>query len=251
MESSVLSSTTQQQHHETGSCSFFRTRNTATRQQQQQDGAFGGGDAHLEAELAREMNELSVDERERVLDDIHGVAETPEETPEFIAKCLNELDMQLSKTPKARRRGYDKALFFRPTIQQDQKFKLMFLRADLYDGAKAAQRMVKYFEDKMELFGETKVAKDLTLSDLTEEDLTVWSSGCFLTLPHKDQVGRPIWFFDSTRYDWNRPDSTVSLKCCYNKGQVFEFHKRLHVPLFFRTVLCITCFDTSRSKNVA
>ena len=85
----------------------------------------------------------------------------------------------------------------------------MFLRTDLYDGQKAAKRMMKHFEDKQYLFGENKLAKSITLDDLSEEDLRIYSTGWCLELPHKDQVGRPIWFFDTTRYSYDYPDSMV------------------------------------------
>jgi hypothetical protein len=187
---------------EAGSCSFLGT--SAPKKQ-----GFNDHDSD-DVELAREMNELSVQEREHVLDDIHGVAQAYEETPEFIAKCLEELDEHISKIPKPKRRAYDRALFFKPTIQNDGNFKLMFLRADIYDPEKAAKRMVKYFEDKLQLFGEEKLAREIRLEDLTKEDMDVFSTGWCLELPHKDQVGRPIWFFDLTRYDFDRPDPMVS-----------------------------------------
>jgi hypothetical protein len=187
---------------EAGSCSFFESKTPRKQEHEEQD-------AH-DAELAKEMNELSVQEREKVLDDIHGVAQAHEETPEFVASCLEELDARISQIPKVKRRAHSRALFFKPTIQNDAKFKLMFLRADVYDAEKAAKRMIKYYEDKLELFGEEKLAKDITLDDLTEEDMDVYSTGWCLELPHKDQVGRPIWFFDLTRYDFDRPNSMVS-----------------------------------------
>jgi hypothetical protein len=159
--------------------------------------------------LAKEMNELSVKERERVFDDIHGVAEVQDETPDFVGKRLAEMDLALAATPKARRKALDRALFFKPSIETDVKFKLMFLRADHYDAQKAGKRMAKYFEEKLELFGEEKLAKRITLDDLAAEDLRRLNFvGCVI-LPHKDQTGRPIWFFDVSRFDLDHLESMV------------------------------------------
>jgi hypothetical protein len=99
--------------------------------------------------ISREMNELTVQEREQVLHDIYGVAKVQEETPEFVAKCLEKMDTALSQIPKAKRKAFlDRALYyFKRSIRKDKKFKLMFLRADLYDARKAATRMVKHYEE--------------------------------------------------------------------------------------------------------
>mmetsp|Transcript_23993 Transcript_23993/g.36455 ORF Transcript_23993/g.36455 Transcript_23993/m.36455 type:complete len:483 (-) Transcript_23993:124-1572(-) len=151
--------------------------------------------------LAREMNELSVNEREQVFDEIHGVAKSEEETPDFIAQCLAKMDLSLSMIPKAKRKALDRALFFKPSIETDAEFKLMFLRTDDYDSHKAAIRMAKYFAEKLLIFGEEKLVKKITLDDLTEEDLKRLNfTGC-IVLPNKDQVGRPIWFFDMARIE--------------------------------------------------
>jgi hypothetical protein len=159
--------------------------------------------------LAREMAALSMEEREKVLDDIHGVAQVQEETPEFVAQCIYQMDLALSKIPKSKRRALDRAIFLKPSILTDEKFKLMFLRSDLYDPKKAAKRMVKYFEEKLLLFGDGKLAKKITLDFLEEQDMEILNvMGCVI-LPNKDQTGRPIWFFDVARYDFDRLDSLV------------------------------------------
>jgi hypothetical protein len=61
------------------------------------------------AELAEEINELSIEEREKVFDDIHGVAKTQEETPEFVASCIQQLNKKLSAVPKKHQRALDQA----------------------------------------------------------------------------------------------------------------------------------------------
>eukprot|EP00339_Tiarina_fusa_P004924 CAMPEP_0117013002 /NCGR_PEP_ID=MMETSP0472-20121206/10810_1 /TAXON_ID=693140 ORGANISM="Tiarina fusus, Strain LIS" /NCGR_SAMPLE_ID=MMETSP0472 /ASSEMBLY_ACC=CAM_ASM_000603 /LENGTH=482 /DNA_ID=CAMNT_0004716191 /DNA_START=113 /DNA_END=1561 /DNA_ORIENTATION=+ len=157
--------------------------------------------------LAREMNKLSVQERERVFDDMHGVAPVQEETPDFVTGCLEAMDLALSLLAKVKRRALDRALFFKPSIETDKKFKLMFLRADAYDPRKAAKRMAKYFEEKLILFGEAKLTKRITLDDLTLHDIRQLNLVGCVVLPNTDQVGRPILFFDVERYDWDNLDS--------------------------------------------
>lgn len=208
----------QQQHpeHETcGSCNFLVGRTTKHPNVAE--------NSDIDIQLAQEMNALSVQERERVLDDVHGVAQLHEETPEFIAMSIEEMDLHISCMPKSKRKAYDRALFFKPTIQHDLKFKLMFLRTDDYDGKKAATRMLKYFQNKLELFGEGKLVKDITLDDISDEDLNVFDNGCLLVLPYKDQVGRPIWFFNPTKYDFDRPEALVRFTLPSPSSSLFIF----------------------------
>ena len=59
--------------------------------------------------LTEGFDKLSTEERERALNELHGVADSIEETPEVIAKSLKELDLEVSRI-KHRRSAYDKAL---------------------------------------------------------------------------------------------------------------------------------------------
>mmetsp|Transcript_5570 Transcript_5570/g.8340 ORF Transcript_5570/g.8340 Transcript_5570/m.8340 type:complete len:506 (-) Transcript_5570:491-2008(-) len=157
-----------------------------------------------EAELAKEMNELSFEQRERILDDVHGVAAVQEETPEFVDKRIARFDDSMSRIPARDRKAYNRALFLKPKLQNDRKFKLQFLRADEFDADKAAERMTKYFQQKMDLFGEEKVAKKLTMDDLKEEDLYLYEIGYMTILPFTDRSGRPIIFGDGNKLDFDR-----------------------------------------------
>jgi hypothetical protein len=117
--------------------------------------------------------------------------------------------------PRSKRKAYDRAIFLKPTIQKDAKFKLMFLRAEHYDAKKSAFIMTRYFDEKQELFGVYKVAKKITLGDFSEKDLEVYKTGLGVLLPHKDQTvqtGRPIWFWDATKLDLYGLDSMVSIR---------------------------------------
>jgi hypothetical protein len=162
-----------------------------------------------DARLAREMNELSVQEREQVLDDVHGVAATQEETPEFLATCLQKLDNSLSALSYAKRKDLDRAFFLRPGLHTGRNFKLLFLRADKYNDELAAERMAKFFTNKLSLFGEDKLVKDITLDDLDDNDKNILTSESNIILPKKDQAGRPIWFSDCSKADYEHTSSTV------------------------------------------
>jgi hypothetical protein len=167
-------------------------------------------DASIDAYLIREMNELSVQERQKVLEEIHGVADVQEETPDMVAEALGELAGAMCNLPRSARRALDRAFFLKPSIEKDSKFKLMFLRADYYDAGKAAMRMAKFFEHKLELFGEDKLVKKITLEDLNEEELKILRFGSSMRLAEKDPTGRPILFIDPSRYILDIHDNMVS-----------------------------------------
>jgi hypothetical protein len=167
-----------------------------------------------DVDLAKEMNDF--DQREKILEDVHGVAAVHEETPEFVDKCMKRLDVAISRIPAKDRKAYNKALFLKPRFQNDRKFKLQFLRAEEFDADKAAERMAKYFQQKTDLFGEDKVAKRLTIDDLTEEDLYLYKIGYMMVLPFTDRSGRPIIFGDRKKLDFERmtTDNIVSDSNC-------------------------------------
>lgn len=72
----------------------------------------------------------------------------------------------------------------------------MFLRCDQFNVQIAAQRIVKHFEIKRELFGDKCLARTLRMSDLNEDDMEVLNSGLFHLQPTRDVAGRLVMVFD-------------------------------------------------------
>ena len=171
------------------------------------------GDAMDDAFLAKEMNELSVKERQTVLEELHGVAETIEDSPDFdVQEHFKAFDAALKKIPKSKRKAYDRAIFLRPSLETSEKYKFMFLRADGFDTSKAARRLVGHFELKAAIFGgsdqendESLLAKDITWEDLGEEthqfSKVFGSSSIFLK--KKDRGKRPVWYTNLSNVDWS------------------------------------------------
>jgi hypothetical protein len=75
-----------------------------------------------------------------------------------------------------------------------RNFRLRFLRSTEFDAPKAAQKLVDHFDFKMGLFGQEKLAQNITLDDLDENDLIYLRSGAIQILPAVDRAGRPIFF---------------------------------------------------------
>jgi hypothetical protein len=144
-----------------------------------------------DALVAKDMNELSMAERERVLHDIHGVSDIPEEDVSKVTAKFAALDRAIQKNI-TKGSAYEQALSTSEGYVKDYSSRLKFLRADCFDAEKAAKRMLAFFEQKLRIFGRDKLTKDITLQDLNEEDLKVLNNGHLQLLPQRDRAGRLI-----------------------------------------------------------
>jgi hypothetical protein len=142
--------------------------------------------------LAKETCRLSLEEREEVLDDLHGITEIHEEASELIAGALTALEDEINQISK--KTAYEQALSASPGYVHDPKLRLQFLRADKFDHKRAAKRLVSFFEAKMELFGPEKVGRDIKLKDLSADDRDVLENGAMQALPGRDNAGRAVFF---------------------------------------------------------
>lgn len=140
--------------------------------------------------LASEMSQLSVQDREKLYHEVHGVADVQAEDPHFVDGCLAKMADRLSKIRK--KPAYDKAVYVDAPYVEDPSFRLMFLRAEAFDPYASAVRMVRHFEEKYKLFGLEKLCKDIVLSDLNEHDQGIIRSGAMQLLPARDRGGRAV-----------------------------------------------------------
>jgi hypothetical protein len=140
--------------------------------------------------LAKEMNRLSVEEREKVLEDVHGIARVVDEPEEFIEASLARLEKELDNISS--KAAYDLARSMSEEYTCSKKIRLMFLRAESFDPFNAASCMVRFFDEKCELFGAEKLTKDIKLADLDPDDIMTIESGFFQVLPEKDCAGRKV-----------------------------------------------------------
>jgi hypothetical protein len=149
--------------------------------------------AEASAMLAKEMNQLSVEEREKALEDVHGIARVVDEPEDFIEARLALLDKDLNNISK--KAAYDLASSMSKEYTLSKTRRLMFLRAESYDPYNAALRMVRFFDEKCELFGANKLTKDITLDDLDPDDIAALERGFYQVLPEKDCAGRKVFCF--------------------------------------------------------
>jgi hypothetical protein len=141
--------------------------------------------------LAKDMTELSMQEREQVYHDVHGISHVVEETPDLVARCLADLDSELNKIDH--KPYYELAKRQDPDYVSDRKLLLKFLRSESFDSQRAADRLVRFFQIKSDLFGESKLTTEIRIADLNEEDIRVLASGLAQLMPRRDRAGRTIF----------------------------------------------------------
>jgi hypothetical protein len=167
-----------------------------------------------DALIANALRSLSLEERDKLYNDIHGVADTIDETPELVAQSLLELQEELVELRShISSEAFDLAQSKDPDFVHNRQFQLRFLRADCFDSKMAAARMIQYFEVKQRLFGENKLCKEITYDDLNDDDRQALRKGYIQVLPERDRAGRAILVAFPARHVWKDPEIFVSLKC--------------------------------------
>ena len=108
----------------------------------------------VDVQLAEELNGLSMQQRDQALHEIHGISAPIDELPEFVTQKRVELDAILRKlASKKSSSAYRLAVAVNPEYVSSESLQLMFLRSEEFDANKAAKKMVKFFEAKLDLFG--------------------------------------------------------------------------------------------------
>mgnify|MGYP005680628475 CR=1 FL=1 len=147
-------------------------------------------DDDLSSLIASELTKMSLEDREKALEEVHGVVSDEDENPEEMSRLLVQVKDELKRIRY--KHAYEKAAFNSSSYVTDPEFVLMFLRADNYQARPAAMRLVEHFKYKLELFGEDCLVRDIMYSDLTDGDKSVLHSGLVQTTPLTDRAGRPI-----------------------------------------------------------
>lgn len=140
---------------------------------------------YTDAEFAKDMEGLSFQERQKVNEDVHLVADQVQETPEFVDRKVHEIIEVLKNQSKniVQRDAWDRAVFLRPSLARDRDHYLMFLRAKNYDAFDAAILIFKHNETKRRVWGEELLARRISWEDLSEETRAYYRKGYVTYLP--------------------------------------------------------------------
>ena len=218
----------------------------------------GNGGVEVD-EVAQALNQLSIQQREKVFHDIHGTGRPDAaEDPLLVKTCLKALEERILEVylhenaqPPVSRSALTLAMQQNPAYVLHEEFRLAFLRADDWDVSQAAHRMIRFFEEKRNLFGVEKLAEEITIDDFGGEDKECLDSGCMQHCPLKDRSGRSIFSSVMTcmaKYKTGEAVVRLSCGCKRNIGCVSRLHltslpARIFVlaSLPHRLGQCITC----------
>jgi len=146
--------------------------------------------------VSKELLELSLKERTAIQEEIHGVkCLAPKESNELLEKSLYDLALALENDeliPPRKKQAYINSQKIPNTYVNDDDFRLRFLRFALFDAVKAAEKIVRFLECALELFGEFALERAVYLSDFDCRDLKYIREGEFQFLPFRDRSGRKI-----------------------------------------------------------
>jgi hypothetical protein len=147
--------------------------------------------------LTKEMQSLSMCDRTKVQEEIHGVSNLcPEESTEMVEEALKCMQQHLD------------SIQHKPIFQQlspfsylhTREWRLRFLRCELFDCKKAADRLVRYTEYMEREYDMEVLERPLKLSDLqtksgkrAKEIMDSFRSGHSQLFPFRDRSGRRIF----------------------------------------------------------
>lgn len=167
--------------------------------------------------IADALKAISLEERGKVekelygieLDDGQEVVESSEFQESKIRQMLDEVQrLKAASTWSLQLAGIEMAERQNISYVRSPRLLLKFLRCDHWDATKAASRFIRFFDWKLELFGEASLARDIALHDLPPEDIKALKKGYMQRLPERDRAGRAIL---CTLYNGQTYDSPESL----------------------------------------
>ena len=136
----------------------------------------------------------------------------PIETPEHVATALEDLDAYLThQVSKENKKSYVTACMKCPGIAASNAHKLLFLRSEVFRVNLAAIRLCKYWDMRIEIFGQEKAFLQMKLTQAMRDDHIAISMGIIMPLSQTDDEGREIVFFDPSKQDKTQyePESLV------------------------------------------
>ena len=156
---------------------------------------------------------------------------TPNETSALINEALTRFESVLDTVNE--KKGYLMAKKKCPNICNDA-FKLIFLRCEVFNVDRAVNRFVKYWDTRVEVFGEERAFLEMTLDGAMkdQDDKNALQSQYIQLATETDPTGRAILLFDFKkeagdassdsllRAFWYKVHEALSLESCQKHGVV-------------------------------
>mmetsp|Transcript_15982 Transcript_15982/g.39154 ORF Transcript_15982/g.39154 Transcript_15982/m.39154 type:complete len:466 (-) Transcript_15982:284-1681(-) len=148
----------------------------------------------VDSMVVQAISQSSTNAAERACFDAHDLPDALlKETPELIERALALLDIEIHA--RYDNHAYILAESMNPSFVKNRDFRLMFLRTDNFNVKKAALRMVRHFQVKLDLFGKERLASNITQDDLDGDTFDGVYNGHVQVLPTRDHMGRTVYVF--------------------------------------------------------
>jgi CRAL/TRIO domain len=131
------------------------------------------------------------------LPDIYGQIH-PIEYPELFDTKHDAFFIELAKLPSQKRANADMATQKCPELIT-KEFIRMFLRCEVFNADLAARRYTRYWDKRVEVFGETRAFQPLTADSLNEEDIVALSIGYINIVKRPND--RTYVYIDEAKHD--------------------------------------------------
>lgn len=226
--------------------SFPTSSHAASLHHHHHQGDERGDESSSHAYIAEALQNMSLQDRDQVYHEVHGVEEVMEETPEFLKKSFDALQKELqvlvsafdenknSRHNSNQHNNINCGPLVRAQLQDydyvhSPFFYKAFLRAERFDAKAAAIRMVRFFDMKAWCFGanhqrsddgdgddddansdQSYLCQDITQAMLTPGDLASMRRGCNQVLPRRDRSGRCLYLNSPHLTHFESPESLVS-----------------------------------------
>jgi len=139
---------------------------------------------------------------------------------------LAQLQEELTKVPVDTKPALSEALIRCPDIVNNETTRLLFLWCTDFDAVAAAQRMVRYWQLRVEIFGNDRAFLPLdSEAILDEDDRNQLFTGAIRILPHTDAFGRTIFYVDQQKLHARSFDARSAVRTMW-----YQYHTILSDP---------------------
>ena len=137
---------------------------------------------------------MSSRERDEIFNSIHGVQIGSNEEPQAVQRAIMELQKRLSEM-RTSSIAFMLAESINYSFVHNRNEYLEFLRISNFDPAKAAVRMIKYYEFRRDFFGESVLCKKPSLDELTSEEVKILRKGSFQWYVRSCRISLNVLFY--------------------------------------------------------
>ncbi len=156
----------------------------------------GSENDFINQRLSKSLMRLNFEHRNIIREEVHGVQSMERhETCDLIGESLQRMEIELNRIVSSTRNhphAFEDARSLPNTFVNDRDFRLKFLRAELFDPIKAADRMIVHLDYLLHLFGHRAMVEPLNGSFLDNEETTALRKGYIQVMPFRDRGGRRI-----------------------------------------------------------